>query len=348
MNIGLVFDLRPEHPISDKRGFGHPLPGQAEAEAVEALRLGLEALGFEVDAVGSAKSLAAALAKGHSWDLAFCVATGGTGTGREALAPALLEAYGVPYVFSDPLVMALCQSRPVCKRLVRDLGLPTPDFVVLRSEKDAAGLPLPYPVYAKPADRGAARGLGRSAGSGARAADRKELAALCRTLQKNLKLPVLAEEFLPGREFVVGVIGSGELARPLGVMETVGPEAQLAEGFAGAALPHASCLGAFHADQPEESGNAPLNDCAAQEAVRLALDVWRGLGGRDAGLVRVRQDATGRACFLEASPLPGLHPQRSDLPRLCAMHGASYQDLLGMIVQSALERLPVDPDRERA
>ncbi|MHC1752673.1 D-alanine--D-alanine ligase family protein [Humidesulfovibrio sp.] len=344
MNIGLVFDPRPEQPDSGQCGHA-----QAVAEAVEALRLGLEVLGFEVDAVGSAKSLATALGKGQRWDLAFCIATGGTGTGREALVPALLDAHGVPYVFSDPLVMALCQSRPVCKRLVRDLGLPTPDFVLLRSEKDAAGLPLPYPVYAKPTDRGAARGLGRSAGRGARAADRKELAALCRALQKRLKEPVLVEEFLPGREFTVGVIGSGELARPLGVMETAGAGWQVAEGHRAAEYSAEGGLAAFQGnDLLDESANAPLNDSAAQEAVRLALDVWRGLGGRDAGLVRVRQNATGQACFLEASPLPGLHPQRSDLPRLCAMHGASYQDLLGMIVQSALERLPVDPNRERA
>lgn len=338
MDIGLVFDLRPKHPANGQCGFGNAQPGQAEAEAVEALRQGLEALGFRVDAVGCAKSLADALARGRRWDLVFSIATGGAGTGREALAPALLDAHGVPYVFSDPLVMAVCQSRPVCKRLVRDLGLPTPDFLVLRSEKDAAGLPLPYPVYAKPADRGPARGLGRSAGRGARVADRKELAALCRTLQKRHKQPVLVEKFLPGREFAVGVIGSGELARPLGVMETTGAVGQQAEDLAG----YQGC------GPLEEHANAPLNDPAAQEAVRLALEAWRGLGGRDAGLVRVRQNAAGEACFLEASPLPGLHPQRSDLPRLCAMHGASYQDLLGMIVQSALERMPVDPDRERA
>ena len=337
MDIGLVFDLRPEHPANGQCGFGNAQPGQAEAEAVEALLQGLEALGFRVDAVGSAKSLADALARGRRWDLVFSIATGGAGTGREALAPALLDAHSVPYVFSDPLVMAVCQSRPVCKRLVRDLGLPTPDFLVLRSEKDAAGLPLPYPVYAKPADRGPARGLGRSAGRGARAADRKELAALCRMLQKRHKQPVLVEKFLPGREFAVGVIGSGELARPLGVMETTGAGGQQAEGLAG----YQGC------GLLEEPANAPLNDPAAQEAARLALEAWRGLGGRDAGLVRVRQNAAGGASFLEASPLPGLHPQRSDLPRLCAMHGASYQDLLGMIVQSALERMPVDPDRER-
>ncbi len=85
----------------------------------------------------------------------------------------------------------------------------------------------------------------------------------------------------------------------------------------------------------------------AEEAAQLALDVWRGLGCRDGGRVDIRQDGQGRAQFMEVNPLAGLNPNISDLPILCRMNGVSYQDLLRMIVQSALERLPLDPDRER-
>jgi D-alanine-D-alanine ligase len=325
MNVGLVYDLRSERLAA----------GLCEAEAAEfgaeetidALRLGLQALGFQVEAVGSAKSLAAALAKGRRWDLVFNTAEGLFGSGRKALVPALLDAWRIPYTFSDPLVMALCQDKAACKRVVRDLGLSTPDFALVRSEKDVADVRLPYPVFAKPVAEDTAKG----ACAAARAADRKELAVNCRVLLRRFKQPVLVEEYLPGREFCVGIVGTGELARPLGVMEVA---------VSGAADPGA----AGFADTVEY---LPADGPAAQEAARLALDVWRGLGCRDGGRVDIRLDAQDHASFLEVNPLAGLNPKVSDLPILCSMNGVSHQDLLRMIVQSALERVPLDPDRER-
>jgi D-alanine-D-alanine ligase len=332
MKVGMTYDLRSEYLA---QGFGEEETAEFDKEdTIEALREGLVALGFEVEPIGSARSLVRALAAGRRWDLVFNIAEGLRGPGREALVPALLDAYGIPYTFSDPLVMALCLDKAACKRVVRDLGLPTPDFALVRAEKDIAEVRLPYPVFAKPV----AEGTGKGVGAASRAADRRALAAVCRGLLKRFRQPVLVEEYLPGREFTVGIAGTGELARPLGVMEVA-----LAEGAEPGAYSYAN-----KANFETLVRYLPVEDAAAEQAMELSLAVWRGLGCRDGGRVDVRLDAAGRAHFLEVNPLAGLNPEISDLPILCRMNGVSYQDLLRMIVQSALERQPLDPDRERA
>lgn len=331
MNIGLTYDLRSDYLAE---GYGEEETAEFDKEdTIEALRQGLAAMGFEVEAIGSARRLVEALAAGKRWDLVFNIAEGLRGSGREALVPALLDAYDIPYTFSDPLVMALCLDKAACKRVVRDLGLPTPDFALVRTEKDIAAVNLPYPLFAKPV----AEGTGKGVCAASRAGDRRELAAVCRALLKRFRQPVLVEAYLPGREFTVGVAGTGDLARPLGVMEV---------RLSGQAEPGAYSY-SNKANFESLVRYLPVEGEEAEEAMALALSVWRGLGCRDGGRVDIRQDAAGHASFIEVNPLAGLNPVISDLPILCNMNGVSYRDLLRMIVQSALERLPLDPDRER-
>jgi D-alanine-D-alanine ligase len=331
MIVGLVYDLRSEYLA---QGYSEEQTAEFDKEdTIEALALALTGLGLEVERVGSAKSLVCALAEGRRWDLVFNIAEGLFGPGREALVPALLDAYEIPYTFSDPLVMALCLDKAACKRFVRDAGLPTPDFALVRTEKDIAQVRLPYPVFAKPV----AEGTGKGVSAASRAGDRKQLMAICRALLKRFQQPVLVEQYLPGREFTVGIVGTGELARAVGIMEV--------------ALSGAAELGAYSytnkANFEEVVEYLPADDEAAIEAQDLALAVWRCLGCRDGGRVDIRLDAAGKASFMEVNPLAGLNPMISDLPIVCRMNGIQYQDLLRMIMQSALERLPLALDKER-
>jgi D-alanine-D-alanine ligase len=79
----------------------------------------------------------------------------------------------------------------------------------------------------------------------------------------------------------------------------------------------------------------------AARCERLALAAWRGLGGRDAGRIDLREDAEGRLQVLEVNPLPGLHPTHSDLPMIWSATGRSYRDLIERIVVSAAKRVAV-------
>ena len=97
--------------------------------------------------------------------------------------------------------------------------LPTADFAVLDEARDAQAVTLDYPVFAKPVGEGTGKGIGEA--SLCRSA--AELEQVAATLIARFAQPVLAERFLPGREFTVGMLGTGASAHVLGVMEIASP-----------------------------------------------------------------------------------------------------------------------------
>ena len=136
------------------------------------------------------------------------------------------------------------------------------------------------------------------------------------------------ETFLPGREFTVGVIGSGAQAKAIGTMEVILLERSEPEVYSYHNKEYCEDLVAYRlVDDPE-----------AQIAATTALAAFRGLGCRDAGRVDLRSDAKGIPAFIEINPLAGLHPEHSDLCILANKAGISYQDLMSQIIQSALAR----------
>jgi D-alanine-D-alanine ligase len=70
----------------------------------------------------------------------------------------------------------------------------------------------------------------------------------------------------------------------------------------------------------------------------VAVNAWKALDAVDAGRVDLKADRNGKICFIEANPLAGLNPVHSDLPILSRMYGIEYQDLMEMIVSSAVKR----------
>jgi D-alanine-D-alanine ligase len=322
MRVGLTFDLR-DHYLAA----GYSAEDTAEfdnIETIDSLAGALERLGLEVDRIGTVRELAQRLVAGERWDLVFNIAEGLKGVGREAQVPALLEAYDIPYTFSDTLVMALALHKGMAKRVARDCGVPTAPFAVVESMADLAAVDLPFPLFAKPI----AEGTGKGVTPASRVVNRAALRKLCRQLLERYRQPVLVETFLPGREFTVGVIGTGAAAEAVAVMEV------LLNGQAEA--------GVYSYINKEECEGRVVYRLAdgeeAEAAGAVALAAWRALGCRDGGRVDLRQDAGGRPLFLEVNPLAGLHPTHSDLPIMCTLAGIPYDALIGRIVESARRR----------
>lgn len=215
MRIGLTFDLQDWYLAR-----GYSLEDTAEfdrEDTIEGIEQALAKLGHETERVGNAFQPVEVLAAGKRWDLVFNIAEGLYGPGREALAPALLDAYQIPYTFSDPLVLALTLDKAACKRFVRDLGLATPDFAVMREPCEIAAVDLPYPLFVKPCTEGTGKGIS----SASKVASAGALQEICRGLLARFRQPVLVETYLPGREFTVGLAGTGAKARSLGCMKVV-------------------------------------------------------------------------------------------------------------------------------
>jgi D-alanine-D-alanine ligase len=83
----------------------------------------------------------------------------------------------------------------------------------------------------------------------------------------------------------------------------------------------------------------PLDADIKHECFDVALKAWRALGAADAGRVDLKADKNGKICFIEANPLAGLNSVHSDLPILARMYGIEFQQLMEMIMKSAIKRL---------
>jgi D-alanine-D-alanine ligase len=324
MKVGLTYDLRAEYLAA---GYGEEETAEFDRpDTIDALEQTLQELGYQTDRIGNVRQLVPRLARGDRWDLVFNIAEGLHGIAREAQVPSILEAYDIPCTFSDPLILALTLHKALTKRVLRDLDVRTTDFSVVESVADIDRLDLPFPLFVKPLAEGTAKGVDGDS----KVTSREELARVCRRLLATYRQPALVETYLPGREFTVGITGTGDQAVAIGTLEIV---------LLSHAQPHSYTY--INKEQCEELCEFPLAppEWAAQ-AEALALAAWRGLGCRDAGRVDLRADAGGQLHVMELNPLPGLHPAHSDLPILCNAIGLPYRELIRRIMDSVRQRLP--------
>jgi D-alanine-D-alanine ligase len=148
-------------------------------------------------------------------------------------------------------------------------------------------------------------------------------------LLKKYKQPVLVEQYLSGREFTTGIVGTGPKARVIGTMEI--EIAAEGETLIYSYLNKEECETRIHYSALREPE-------MKKEIEELALKCYQVLECRDGGRVDIRCDDKGKPYFLEVNPLAGLHPSHSDLPMIATQEGMSYKDLIGAILQSAFER----------
>jgi D-alanine-D-alanine ligase len=322
MKVGITYDLREDYLAE---GYNEEKTAEFDrADTIEAIEGTLQDLGFHTDRIGNVSNLISRLVKGDRWDLVFNIAEGLRGFGREAQVPAILDAHAIPYTFSDALVLALTLHKAFTKHVLRSMGAPTPDFFVVEEVSDAGLVDLPFPLFAKPV----AEGTGKGINAASRVATKGQLISVCRRLLETYDQPVLVETFLPGREFTVGIIGTGKAAKAVGVMEVM--------------LKDNAEAGVYSYWNKEKSEDLVtyclVRDAMAEKAREVALAAWTGLGCRDAGRVDLRADSNGTPNVMEINPLAGLHPEHSDLCILAHEAGMGYRTLIATIISSAMER----------
>ncbi len=332
MRIGVTYDLR-----ADYLAMGMSEEDSAEFDAeitIASLVDSLSGLGHEPVRIGNIRALTQRLAAGERWDAVFNICEGVSGYAREAQVPALLEAYAIPCVFSDALSMALSLDKAWTKRIVREAGVPTAPFAVIERQADIGTVTLPFPLFLKPV----AEGSGKGVSPRSRVETAAELKSVAAELLARFRQPVLVETYLPGREFTVGIVGTGDEARALGVLDIAPTDKAVGLDY-----------GYENKERCDENVVYRLiDDAEARGAADVALAAWRALRCRDGGRVDVRYDAAGYPQFIEVNPLAGLNPEHSDLCFLARFKGLTYQELIGMIMTSFLRRHPELASRRAA
>ena len=320
MKVGLTYDLRSWY--TDR---GYSMDETAEfdkQETVDAIDNSLKQMGHETEPIGNVFQLIEAIAVGKRWDIVFNIAEGLYGDGRESVVPAILDQYKIHYVFSGPVIMGLSLNKHLAKLVVAAAGVPVSPGCLISELKDLNKCDLKYPLFVKPVSEGTGKGITEKSLVNSTA----ELVKMVEWILMEFRQPALVEEYLPGREFTVGVVGYKEDATAIGGMEVMTANN----------LP-------YSVEVKENYQNyckyKPLDADIVEECKTVALSAWKALDAVDAGRVDLKADRNGKICFIEANPLAGLNPIHSDLPILSRMYGIEYQTLMEMIMKSAIKRM---------
>jgi len=320
MRIGLTYDLRSWYL---ERGYTMDETAEFDKEeTVAALETALSTLGYETERIGNLFELVTRLSAGQRWDMVFNIAEGLYGDGRESAVPALLDQYRIPYVFSGPVVMGVSLNKYLARLVVEAAGVPVCPGIIAASVSDLErASSLAYPLFVKPV----AEGTGKGITSKSVVRDPDALVSAVTVLLETYHQPVLIEEYLPGREFTVGVAGTGSEAKVTGGMEVICTDD----------LPYSVEV----KENYENYVKYEVYDASVrEECIAVALGAWRALDAVDAGRVDMKADRNGRICFIEANPLAGLNPVHSDLPMLSRMNGMAFDTLIKLIMDSAKKR----------
>lgn len=321
--VGLTYDLISEYSIEENTPEDQYGEFDSE-ETIDRLEAAIARLGYSVLRIGNIQGLVAFLAAHQQVDVVFNIAEGRWGRSREAQIPALLEAYAIPYTFSDPLTLNVCLDKAFTKRVWQQAGLPVSPFFLVESATDfaaplAAG--LEFPLFVKPLREGSSKGVRQES----LVETQEQLREQVERVVTVYRQPALVEEFLPGREFTVGVIGSGERARVLGALEVPYVAVCKVNGFA---QKRDDVWKTYTSLEP-----GPELDSLAD----LSLRAYQALGCRDAGRLDLRMDKYGQPQLMEINTLPGLSAH-SALPLIAKRAGLTFEALLAGILEGALAR----------
>ncbi|KAL4973561.1 hypothetical protein BDW66DRAFT_168463 [Aspergillus desertorum] len=327
---------------------------------IQAVFDALTELGHSVTLIPGIQALVRELADGKhaTWDLAFNMAQGFHGPAREVQIPALLDAYRIPYTFSDTETMALCQNKGTTKIVLNHYKIPTAPFQVISNKSGTSGkdntlimksaqtLPS-YPLFVKPIAEGSSKGI--------ETFNKINDAATLHRVVQNLKRKfpdqdILVEPFLPGREFTISILGTGPKSRVIGIREHLWKKKEpLSNGRVKNATNDYHTTLDFANRESKGAGTKLLawNDehdftnPEIETACRVALAAWNVLGCRDAGRVDLRFDSEEPDAVpdvLEVNPISGLLPGHSPLPASAERNGISFKQLIAAIVGSAIQR----------
>ncbi len=271
----------------------------------------LRGAGFDVTPVLVGPDLAAVLdALDPAPDVVFNALHGRFG--EDGTIQGVLDWLGIPYTHSGVRASALAMDKQAAKTVFAGAGLPVARGKVVPTGELEADDPLPLPYVIKPMNEGSSVGV-----EILREGDNRRA-----SIAKGWRFgpTAMVEEYIPGRELTVGVMGDRALA-VTEIRAEAGAfydyESKYAEGGSRHQIP------------------ASIDPSIYAQALDVALAAHRALGCRGASRADFRfDDENGRLVLLEVNTQPGLTPT-SLLPEQAAHHGIDFPELCAWMVENA-------------
>jgi len=251
---------------------------------------------------------------------------------------ALVRMMGFPMTGSPALALGLTRYKFMTASLLAGAGIPIPpNTAILETLSAVRHHKWQFPIIVQASQEHAGIGLDRSS----IVYSKKALRAKVREILVNYRQPALAQRFLPGREFNVGIVGGNRMR--------VLPLAEVDYSSLPGEIPPIMSYAAKWVESSTEYQNtkvicpAEVEPELAQRISDVALQAFRAVGGRGYGRVDMRLDESGDPYVLEVNCNPCID-EGMGLARSADRAGISYPKLLQLIVRAALERQPYDMD----
>jgi D-alanine-D-alanine ligase len=269
-------------------------------------------------------------------DIVFNFAEGLIGVNRESHIPAMLEMLGLPYSGSDPLTLGICLDKSRAKEILTYYKIPNAKFLVANQMEDVSYLKFEVPLIVKPISEGSSKGIFSSSF----VKNRTELEDEVKRIIISYDQPALIEEYLPGREFTVAVLGNGSEAKVLPIIEIS------YDDFPKDVLPLYSYEAKWIFDTKENNFDvfecpAKLDKQLEEKIKETVLRTYNVLRCRDWSRIDVRLDKNGVPNIIEINPLPGIMPdpnENSSFPKAARAAGMNYNQLIQSALYSAAKR----------
>ncbi|HAP34909.1 MAG TPA: D-alanine--D-alanine ligase [Bacteroidetes bacterium] len=269
-------------------------------------------------------------------DIVFNIAEGRFGASREAQIPAILEMLNLPYTGSDPLTLSVCLDKSRAKEILSYYNVANPKFAVISSLSELQSLSFPVPAMVKPLFEGSSKGIFNSS----LVHSQEELVKQVKSVVEEYGQPALIEEFLPGREFTVAMLGNGNDLKVLPIVEIK------FDSLPSGVNPIYSYEAKWIWDQssnPLEIFECPAKlDNSLKTAIEnLCKNTYNILRCKDWSRIDVRLDKNGRPNIIEINPLPGILPKIEDnscYPKAARMAGLNYNQMLNAVLDAGLKR----------
>ncbi len=326
MKIGIVYDLKEDYGIDR---FDINFEDFSTLSEMQNIRNELEILGYNATLIGSPVRFAELITSNmySQYDLIMNFSEGFASRNREALVPAVCELFDIPYTFSDNHAMTLTLDKHQTLLFAESLGIKTPRGFLFNPDVDniddvpfmLESYNISFPIVCKPNYEGTSMGI--------------TLTHSCKELKKALiylislyNEPIRCDEYISGREIAVPIIGSGNDARIMGIVEYQKLDGSVMD---------------FYTYKYKRHGHhktilADYGKDINSHIEKTALSIHRNIPCYDLSRIDLRLKE-GIPYLMEVTPVPDL-TRKATFEKCANKMGLTYGDILNTVIESAINR----------
>lgn len=347
MNVALAYNIKPEsetfheelspdltQPASNTKTSVDTYAEWDTSETINALKEALEC--YNNVTMIEANEDAFTRFKEQQPDIVFNIAEGAVGVNRESQIPAILDMLQIPFTGSDALTLGICLDKARTKEILSYYKIPNAKFLSVNGKEKININGFSFPLIVKPLCEGSSKGIFSSSF----VTNEKELTDEVERINVEYNQSAIIEEYLPGREFTIALIGNNDETEILPIIEIN------YDKYPDGVKPLYSYEAKWILDTKEQKFDvfdcpAKLDDQLEGQIKKIVLDTYNVLNCKDWSRIDVRLDKDGIPNIIEINPLPGIMPdpeENSSFPKAARAAGLDYNQMINRVLLAASKR----------